>query len=123
MSSWAAVVSSVRPSPVRWRVQSSAGVVGHLTSLTSTSVTGIAINVPAGPGLRGLTAGPDGTMYFTEPTANNVARVLINATSAAGITEYPAPSAGAGLIDVIAGPDGNVWFVENFSNKIGNVMP
>jgi streptogramin lyase/predicted small lipoprotein YifL len=78
-----------------WYVQSSAGIVGHLTSLTSTSVTGVAISVPSGPGLRGLTAGPDGNMYFTEPTANNVARVLTSATTAAGITEYPVPAANA----------------------------
>jgi virginiamycin B lyase len=60
-------------------------------------------------------------MYFTETTANKVARVLIDATSAAGITEYPAPAAGAGLIDLIAGPDGNIWFVENSPSRIGKL--
>ncbi len=106
-----------------WYVQSSAGIVGHMTSLTSTSLTGVAIGVPSGPagGLRGLTAGPDGNMYFTEPTANNVGRVLINATTAAGITEYPVPSANAGLIDIIAGPDGNIWFVESATSRIGKL--
>ena len=55
-----------------------------------------AINVPAGPSLRGLSAGPDSNMYFTEPAYNNVGRVPIGATSA-GITEYPVPTAGRRL--------------------------
>jgi len=104
-----------------WYVQSSAGVIGHLTSLTSNSLTGITINVPAGPGLRGITAGPDNNIYFTEPTANNIGRALISATTPAGITEYPVPTANAGLIDIIAGPDGNIWFVEDNANKIGKL--
>ena len=104
-----------------WYVESSAGIVGHLTSLTATSPTGITINVPAGPGLRGIAPGPDGNMYFTEPTANKVARVLINATTPAGITEYPVLTPSSGLIDLTAGPDGNIWFVENSVNKIGKL--
>ncbi len=104
-----------------WYAESSAGIVGHLTSLTSTSLTGVALSVPSGPGLRGLTAGPDGNMYFTETTANKVGRVLIGATTAAGITEYPVPSANAGLVDLIAGPDGNIWFVENTPSRIGKL--
>ena len=104
-----------------WYVQSAAGIVGHLTSLTSTSVTGPTISVPSGPGLRAIIAGPDGNMYFTEPTANNIARVLITATTAADITEYPVTSPNAGLIDLVTGPDGNIWFVENNTNQIGKL--
>jgi virginiamycin B lyase len=104
-----------------WYLQSAIGVVGHLTSLTATAPTGMTIAVPSGPGLRAITAGPDGNMYFTEPAANNIARVLIGATAPNDITEYPVPSANAGLIDLVTGPDGNIWFVENKTSKIGKL--
>jgi hypothetical protein len=112
---------AVGPDGNIWYVQSTAGVVGHLTSLTAVAPTGITINVPSGPGLRAIIAGPDGNMYFTEPTANKIARAITSATTVAGITEFPVTTPAAGLIDLLSGPDGNVWFVENAANKIGEL--
>ena len=104
-----------------WYVQDAAGIVGHLTSLTATSPTGITINVPAGPGLRGIVAGPDGNIYIGETTPNKIARVLISASTPADITEYPLPTPNAGIIDIVTGPDGNLWFIENTPSKIGKL--
>jgi streptogramin lyase len=62
--------------------------------------------------------GGGGQTLAPSTRAANVGRVLINATTAAGVTEYPVPTANAGLIDLVGGPDGNIWFVENASNRI-----
>jgi streptogramin lyase len=106
-----------------WYVQGATGTVGHLTSLTATSPSGPTFTVPsgAGAGLRDIVAGPDGVMYFTEPTANKIGRAPVTAAMTADLTEYALPTSSAGLIDIIAGPDGNLWFVENSINKIGKL--
>jgi virginiamycin B lyase len=106
-----------------WYVQGATGTVGHLTSLTATSPSGPTFTVPsgAGAGLRDIVAGPDGVMYFTEPTANKIGRAPVTAAMTADLTEYALPTSSAGLVDIIAGPDGNLWFVENSINKIGQL--
>ncbi len=104
-----------------WFVQSGASVVGHLTSLTSSSQTGIEIQLAPGTALAAITAGPDGNMYFTDATNNAIGRVPTSGTSLADITEFPAPSANAVLRDLVAGPDGNVWFTESGVDKIAKL--
>jgi streptogramin lyase len=48
---------------------------------------------------NGITTGPDGALWFTEYTTNNVGGI----TTAGGVTE----------------PPGALWFTENGGNKIG----
>jgi streptogramin lyase len=70
----------------------------------------------SGPG--GITAGPDGNLWFTEDRANKVAKV----TSSGGFTEYFLPTANSVPDSIAAGPDGNLWFTEGGGgNKIGKV--
>jgi len=54
-------------------------------------------------GATNITAGPDGNVWFTEPTAGKIARV----TPAGVITEFAMPGTGYSLI--ASGPDGNLW--------------
>ncbi len=54
-------------------------------------------------GATNITAGPDGNVWFTEPTAGKIARV----TPAGIITEFAMPGTGYSLI--ASGPDGNLW--------------
>jgi virginiamycin B lyase len=54
---------------------------------------------------EGITAGPDGNLWFTELGANQVAKV----TTAGAITEYPIPTASSGPGGIAAGSDGNLW--------------
>ena len=62
----------------------------------------------------GITAGPDGNVWFTE-TVGKIGKI----TASGAITEYPAP-AGAG--DICKGPDGNLWFASGHNgNKIGRI--
>jgi streptogramin lyase len=73
----------------------------------------------------GITNGPDGNLWFTDPAARNVGRI----TPAGQVTEFTPPSPdngpalGAGYA-ITAGPDGNVWFAtEAFTGAITRVTP
>src|SRR5262249_6074163 len=58
-------------------------------------------------GATGITAGPDGNVWFTDPVARAVGRI----TPAGKVMEFPTPGISAGAIT--AGPDGNLWFVDS----------
>src|SRR5438874_555681 len=65
----------------------------------------------------GITAGPDGNLWFTEIGANKVGRI----TTAGVITEFPLPARHSGPTGIAAGPDGALWFTEFYGNKIGRI--
>jgi virginiamycin B lyase len=73
------------------------------------------INATGNP--YGITAGPDGALWFTEGTANKIGRI----TTAGSFTEYPVPTPNSGLDPITAGPDGALWFTEGFAQKIGRI--
>ena len=68
-------------------------------------------------GVRTITAGPDGRLWFTEQDANNVAKV----TTTGAFTEYPVPTANSGPWRITAGPDDNLWFTEFDGNKVAKI--
>jgi streptogramin lyase len=58
---------------------------------------------------NGITAGPDGNLWFTEAGSSKIGRI----TPAGTITEFPnlsSPLMSPG--GITAGPDGNIWFTE-----------
>ncbi len=57
---------------------------------------------------RGIAAGPDGNLWFTEYAGSAIGRITPDGT----ITEYPLPTFG-GPEGIAAGPDGNMWFTES----------
>jgi hypothetical protein len=65
----------------------------------------------------GITAGPDGALWFTDSYANAIGRI----TTSGEITEYPTPTADSTPYGITAGPDGALWFAENSANKIGRI--
>src|SRR5262249_1031490 len=68
-------------------------------------------------GAPGITAGPDGAIWFTEAN-NNIGRM----TTAGVVThEFSIPTADSGAGYITAGPDGALWFVETAANKIGRI--
>ncbi|MEO8048821.1 MAG: hypothetical protein ABI833_00275, partial [Acidobacteriota bacterium] len=75
--------------------------------------------------LAGITAGPDGNLWFAESYGNNIARI----TTAGVVTnEFPIPSNGiynngSTYGGITKGPDGNLWFVEYFGQNIGRITP
>ena len=66
---------------------------------------------------EGIAAGPDGALWFTEESANNIGR----STVAGVITEYPIPTPGSSPAQITAGPDGALWFTEFDGNNIGRI--
>ena len=66
---------------------------------------------------RGIAAGPDGSLWFTEYNANKIGRI----TTGGVITEFPIPTASTQPSGIAAGPDGNLWFTEYNANKIGRI--
>jgi hypothetical protein len=70
--------------------------------------------IPSGNSPVGLTVGPDGNLWFTEPSANQIGMI----TTSGVVTEYPGPDANGSRVDIAAGPDGNVWFTDSASNEI-----
>jgi len=76
--------------------------------------------IPSGNGATCITAGPDGNLWFTETSANQIGRVTPTGT----ITEFSLGTTPyAGLTSIAAGPDGNVWFTEPALNRIAQITP
>ena len=66
---------------------------------------------PVSPGTKrfGITAGPDGNLWFTDATADAIGE--INPTTHA-ISSFPFPQPVPIPYGITAGPDGNIWFTE-----------
>jgi virginiamycin B lyase len=70
-------------------------------------------------GPYGITAGPDGNVWFTEAFASKIGRI----TPAGAFTEFPLPTAGSDPSGITPGPDRHLWFTELEGNKIGAFRP
>jgi streptogramin lyase len=68
----------------------------------------------------GITAGPDGNLWFTEAGSDAIG--MINPTTHA-ISSFTLPTANADPQGITAGPDGNLWFTEFDGDKIGVINP
>jgi virginiamycin B lyase len=68
----------------------------------------------------GITAGPNGNLWFTQVNSNQIGEIdpVMHVVS-----EYPIPTPQSGTIGITAGPDGNLWFAEAKANKIGKINP
>lgn len=75
--------------------------------------------VPSGNAPFGVTAGPDGNVWFTEK-AGQIG--MMNPTTHA-ITEFSIPTTSGSPTGITAGPDGNIWFTESAGNQIGMINP
>jgi streptogramin lyase len=76
----------------------------------------------------GITAGPDGNLWFTESQPSKIGRI----TPAGAVTEFQLPpplpqndASTRGPSAMTLGPDGNLWFTEAFGpyNSIGRITP
>ncbi len=67
----------------------------------------------------GITAGPDGALWFTGNGANSskIGRI----TTAGVITEFLLPTANSGPNSITTAPDGALWFTESGTSKIGRI--
>jgi streptogramin lyase len=60
------------------------------------------------PNALGITAGPDGALWFVEALSNKIGRITVGGT----VSEFAIPTANSGAMAIVAGPDGNLWFTE-----------
>ena len=65
-----------------------------------TNYTGTGISDP-----DGITAGPDGALWFTNDANNSIGRI----TTAGAVTNYTGTGI-SGPVGITAGPDGALWF-------------
>jgi streptogramin lyase len=67
-----------------------------------------------------IAAGPDGNMWFTEPDADQVAKITPDGV----VTEFFEGIATASApLGITAGPDANLWFTEYDAGQIGRITP
>jgi streptogramin lyase len=66
-----------------------------------------------------ITLGPDGNLWFTELTGNNIGRI----SPSGEIKEYSVPTDTCHPKTIVAGPDGNLWFTEAWAGNIGRITP
>jgi streptogramin lyase len=71
----------------------------------------------AGSFPQGITAGPDGKIWFTETASNRVGCITTNGV----ITEFPIGGGARTLAGIAAGSDGRLWFCANGSGQIGAI--
>jgi len=86
---------------------------------TDGAVVGFPLPDP-GRGPTTVALAPDGTVWFTEGTANAVGRMNPNGT---GLREFPLPTRGGAPRIIALGSDGNMWFSEHAGNRIGRITP
>jgi streptogramin lyase len=62
----------------------------------------------AGSQPYGITAGPDGALWFTQFAANKIGRI----TTAGVVREFPLPTLNSHPTGITSGSDGALWFIE-----------
>jgi hypothetical protein len=67
----------------------------------------------------GITAGPDGNLWFAQVIANRIGRI----TTAGVVTEFPVPTPSSRPRGITSGLDGNLWFTEANADQIGRITP
>lgn len=70
----------------------------------------------ADSGPKGITAGPDGNLWFVELWGSRVGRI----STAGAMTFWPLPTQSSRPHDITAGPDGALWFTEG-AGRIGRI--
>ena len=67
----------------------------------------------------GITAGPDGNVWFTEYFGDVIGRITPTGT----ITELPTPTQFSHPNEICQGPNGKLWFTESGVEQIGKLTP
>ena len=88
----------------------SAPVHNPATGVVTTFLT------PSNPGPEGIAASPDGTVWFTQSTKGNVARI----DNAGVITEGKVVKS-SDPFQITVAPNGDPWYTMMAANKIGTV--
>src|SRR5215468_8051412 len=82
------------------------GVAEHALALAPTCTEFKVPTIDSVP--TGITAGPDGALWFSEEFKNKIGRITTDGV----ITEFPIPTFNSSPGDITTGPDGALWFIE-----------
>ena len=94
------------------------GLLGLSGAAQAQVVTEFSAGITAGSEPWGITAGPDGNLWFTEQGGDRIGRI----TTAGVVTLFSVGiTPGASPFDITAGPDGNLWFTEQVGDRIGRI--
>ena len=93
--------------------------IGYVGEINPTTHVATLINLPFGTQPTNITTGPDGNLWFTEPSTNQIGE--INPRTHA-VTQYAVPTAASEPDAIAAGSDGNLWFTESGAKQIGEVL-
>ena len=66
-----------------------------------------------------MTRGPDGAVWFTDPSSNRIGRIDQSGAVTYALVRQPAD----GPAGITLGPDGNLWFTEHQADRIGRLTP
>jgi streptogramin lyase len=99
----------------------------RVEALESRRLLSVTINefpIRTSPGPTQITAGPDGNLWFTEASVNNIGEInpITHAVAQFPLLTTSQPN-GITAGGIAAGPDGNLWFTEIQANKIGEINP
>ena|SRR5579864_5495662 len=77
----------------------------------------VADTLPGASQLFGITAGPDGNVWFADAYRSAIGRIDMSGK----VTEFTTPTASAFPYAITVGPDGNLWFTETGIHSIGRI--
>jgi streptogramin lyase len=114
----ATVTATTSPGKKIGRVVLATGQVEEFTLPTTVLMPSLGPDQGRRP--LGITAGPDGNMWFTEERMNQIGRIV---PATGEVTEFKLPdfTFRRQPFEITSGPDGNLWFTENFGNRIGRI--
>ena len=99
------------------------GGVLPASAIALPTITEYSAGITADSGPDGIARGPDGAMWFTEYSADQIGRIAADGSVTEYPTSPPALTAGADPSQIVTGPDGNLWFTEYGTGKIGEISP
>ena len=88
-----------------------------VTDVVPVTITEFSNGITARSGPAGITAGPDGNLWFTEASQWRIGRI----TTAGVVTEFTGLTAGSTPVSITAGPDDKLWFTEQDAAQIGRI--
>jgi streptogramin lyase len=101
--------------------------IAAIAPIPVTNANGTVQLVQESPAIRtnsqiyGLTAGPDGNMWFMDGTWGVIYRFNLVGTNVGTLTPFSLPQTNCEPVCIIPGPDGALWFTEHASNKVARI--
>ena len=103
-----------------WFYEATSNVFGMLNPSSGAITEYPLLPFASSPVIYQIIAGPDGNIYFTEPSLNEIGVFDIKTDL---ISQFTMPLADTQPQGITVGGDGNLWFTEGGQNKIGSLNP